>query len=61
MNASQKKGLGLLVGIVVFGAVSVMAAFGVSVPAWVSQGTEILTLVCGFFGVLVQNAFKSTP
>lgn len=58
MNASQKKGLGLLISVVVFGAVAVANAFGVSMPSWVAQGADILTMVSGFFGVLVQNPFK---
>lgn len=58
MNASQKKGLGLLISIVIFGAVSVASAFGAPVPSWVATASDILTLVSGFFGVLVQNPFS---
>lgn len=57
MNASQKKGLGLLISIVVFGGIAVASAFGLAMPGWLSTVSDIVTVVSGFFGVLVQNPF----
>lgn len=60
MNASQKKGVGLLVAIVVFAVPQVLEAFGVSLPGWVPQAAALVTTICAVLGITVQSPFGSS-
>lgn len=54
MNPSQKKGVGMMLAVVLFAVPAILEAFGVSMPGWLPVISQVITTVAGVVGISVN-------
>jgi len=55
MNASQKGGLAIIFGMILFSLPAALQAFGVVMPGWLPIAVQVTTSILGVLGVYVQS------
>lgn len=54
MNGAQKTGVGMILGVIIFGVPAILEAFGVHLPGWVPLVGQAVTTIAGILGIVVN-------
>jgi hypothetical protein len=54
MNAAQKKGVGMIIAVMLFSIPTIVQTFGIGLPGWLPVVAQVIQMAAGIFGISVN-------